>query len=171
MFYINKCIITLLFFLFVFPSISFAETEMNPEQQAFLNFEEEISDLVISSVKPLDKLDKMNGKLSEEELYNLALSVGKNFAANSDVSNQLQVPNMLSDDIKASLETVKNDLSMGFTELEGSMIYFARYIASRDSTFYDKYTQKRDNGFRYVDGGLTSLSTIGLRLNILGKGL
>lgn len=172
MFYLlNKYIISLLlcFFIFVFicPSFSLAKTEMTPEQQAFLDFEDKISNLVISSVKPLSNLDQMNGKLGEEELYNFALSVEENFAINSEILAELQVPNVLPDDIKVSLKTVKGDLLLGFRELEESMNYFAQYMASRNSIFYDRYTKKRNNGSLYIDGGLTSLSTVGLRLNVL----
>lgn len=168
MLHINKFIVILLLYFsaFAFPSLSLAKTDMKLEQQLLLDFEDKISDLVISSVKPLDNLDKMRGKLSEEELYNLALDVGKNFAVNSKALIQLQVPNALSYDIKVSLETVKNDLSIGFTELEKSMICFARYIANHDPTFYDEYVNKRNKGIRYIDGGLNSLSTVGLQLNV-----
>lgn len=168
MLHISKFFVILLFYssVFIFPSLSLAKTDMKLEQQLLLDFEDKISDLVISSVTPLDNLDKMRGKLSEEELYNLALDVGKNFAVNSKALIQLQVPKALSDDIRVSLETVKNDLSIGFTELEKSMICFARYIANHDPAFYDEYVNKRNKGIRYIDGGLNSLSKVGLQLNV-----
>jgi len=68
--------------------------------------------------------------------------------------------------VQSSLEVIKRDLSIGFTELEESMLCFAKYLAGRDQTFYDEYNQKKDTGLRYIDGGLTSLSTVSLKLNI-----
>lgn len=91
--YINKCGVVLLSCLLslIFPLTTFAKTEMNTEQQLFISFENKISDLVISSMELLDNLDKMNGKLSEEELYNLTLNVGDEFATRSTVLTHIKV--------------------------------------------------------------------------------
>ncbi|MGR5907801.1 hypothetical protein ACT7DL_15200 [Bacillus paranthracis] len=117
----------------------------------------------------LNNLNKMNGELSEEELYNLTLNVGnvgEEFATRSKILTQIKVPEKLPDDVQSSLEVVKRDLSIGFTELEESMLCFAKYLAGRDSISYNEYIQKKDTGLRYIDGGLTSLSTVSLKLNI-----
>ncbi|ONG70341.1 hypothetical protein BKK42_08925 [Bacillus cereus] len=94
----------------------------------------------------LNNLNKMNGELSEEELYNLTLNVGnvgEEFATRSKILTQIKVPEKLPDDVQSSLEVVKRDLSIGFTELEESMLCFAKYLAGRDSISYDEYIQKR----------------------------
>lgn len=150
----------------VLPLTTFANTEMNIEQRLFINFENKVSDLVITSMELLNNLDKMNGELSEEELYNLTLNVGEEFATRSKILTQMKVPKKLSDNVQSSLEVVKRDLSIGFTELEESMLCFAKYLAGRDSISYDEYIQKKDTGLRYIDGGLTSLFTVSLKLNI-----
>ncbi|ONH02725.1 hypothetical protein BKK39_02325 [Bacillus cereus] len=94
----------------------------------------------------LNNLNKMNGELSEEELYNLTLNVGnvgEEFATRSKILTQIKVPEKLPDDVQSSLEVVKRDLSIGFTELEERMLCFAKYLAGRDSISYDEYIQKR----------------------------
>lgn len=122
------------------------KTEMNTEQRLFINFENKVTDLVITSMELLNNLNKMNGELSEEELYNLTLNVGnvgEEFATRSKILTQIKVPEKLPDDVQSSLEVVKRDLSIGFTELEESMLCFAKYLAGRDSISYDEYIQKR----------------------------
>ncbi|TKI13851.1 hypothetical protein FC683_31435, partial [Bacillus cereus] len=73
MVYIKKYVVILLSCLLsvIFPLTILAKTEMNAEQRTFLSFESKISDLIITSMELLDNMEKMNGKLSEEELYNL----------------------------------------------------------------------------------------------------
>ncbi|MCU5669119.1 hypothetical protein OCB72_31520 [Bacillus cereus] len=168
MVYIKKYVVILLSCLLsvIFPLTILAKTKMNAEQRTFVNFESKISDLIISSMQLLDNLEKMNGKLSEEELYNLALNVREEFATRSKVLSQIKVPEELQNNIQSSLETVKKDLSIGLTELEESMLCFAQYLAGRDQIVYDEYIQRKNTGFRYINGGLTSLSTIALQLNI-----
>lgn len=168
MFFFNKYNVILFSCLFglISPLTTFAKTEMNTEQRLFISFENKVTDLVITSMELLNNLDKMNGELSEEELYNLTLNVGEEFATRSKILTQIKVPEKLPDDVQSSLEVVKRDLSIGFTELEESMLCFAKYLAGRDSIFYDEYIQKKDTGLRYIDGGLTSLSTVSLKLNI-----
>lgn len=168
MFFINKYSVILFSCLFVLisPLTVFAKAEVNIEQRLFINFENKVSDLVITGMELLSNLDKMNGEISEEELYNLALNVGEEFSTRSKVLNQIKVSEKLSDDVQSSLEVVKRDLSIGFTELEESMLCFAKYLAGRDQTFYDEYIQKKNTGLRYIDGGLTSLYTVSLKLDI-----
>lgn len=94
---------------------------MNTEQRLFISFENKVTDLVITSMELLNNLNKMNGELSEEELYNLTLNVGnvgEEFATRSKILTQIKVPEKLPDDVQSSLEVVKRDLSIGFTELE-----------------------------------------------------
>ncbi|MGR5963194.1 hypothetical protein ACT7DN_30675 [Bacillus paranthracis] len=58
----------------------------------------------------LNNLNKMNGELSEEELYNLTLNVGnvgEEFATRSKILTQIKVPEKLPDDVQSSLEVVK----------------------------------------------------------------
>ncbi|TKI25190.1 hypothetical protein FC683_24440, partial [Bacillus cereus] len=93
-------------------------------------------------------------KLSEEELYNLALNVREEFATRSKVLSQIKVPEELQNNIQSSLETVKKDLSIGLTELEESMLCFAKYLAGRDQIVYDEYIQRKNTGFRYINGGI-----------------
>ncbi|KXY25967.1 hypothetical protein [Bacillus sp. FSL K6-0067] len=168
MFFVNKYSVILFSCLLslISPLITFAKTEMNTEQHLFISFENKVSDLVITSMELLSNLDKMNGELSEEELYNLTLNVGEEFATRSKILTQIKVPKELPDNIQSSLEIVKRDLSIGFTELEESMLCFAKYLAGRDQTFHDEYIQRKNTGLRYIDGGLTSLSTISLKLNV-----
>ncbi|HGK1767192.1 TPA: hypothetical protein ACJ0NZ_002043, partial [Streptococcus pneumoniae] len=67
------------------------KTEMNTEQRLFISFENKVTDLVITSMELLNNLNKMNGELSEEELYNLTLNVGnvgEEFATRSKILTQ-----------------------------------------------------------------------------------
>ncbi len=66
--------------------------------------------MVITSMELLNNLNKMNGELSEEELYNLTLNVGnvgEEFATRSKILTQIKVPEKLPDDVQSSLEVVK----------------------------------------------------------------
>ncbi|HDR3902328.1 TPA: hypothetical protein QCO88_004979 [Bacillus cereus] len=168
MFFINTYGVILFSCLFslISPLTAFAKAEMNIEQRLFISFENKVSDLVITGMELLSNLDKMNGEISEEELYNLALNVGEEFSTRSKILNQIKVPEKLSDNVQSSLEVVKRDLSIGFTELEEGMLCFAKYLAGRDQTFYDEYIQKKNTGLRYIDGGLTSLYKVSLKLDI-----
>ncbi|MBK3313459.1 MULTISPECIES: hypothetical protein [Bacillales] len=93
MFFINKYSVILFSCLFVLisPLTAFAKAEMNIEQRLFINFENKVSDLVITGMELLSNLDKMNGEISEEELYNLALNVGEEFSTRSKILNQISV--------------------------------------------------------------------------------
>ncbi|WP_205317656.1 hypothetical protein [Oceanobacillus zhaokaii] len=130
-----------------------------------MDFEERIFDLIAFGTKPLSKLDKLKGKTDEETLYNIALLAKEKFADSSLTLANLKVPEALPEDIKKPLEEVKTDLSIGFKALEESMNYFAQYIVNRNPIFYDMYIEQRDRGFLYIDGGLTSLTTVRLRLD------
>ncbi|MGM7722098.1 hypothetical protein [Metabacillus sp. Hm71] len=162
--WIHKYVIILVLICFsvsVQPLILLAEIGNDSKQQAFSEFEKKIFDLIESGIKPLDKLDE---ELDEESLYNIALSAEQKLAKNSLTLSQLKVPTTLSDDIKTSLEKVKVELSIGFKALEKSMNYLAQYIVKRNSLLYDKFIEKRDKGFLYIDGALTSLTTVRLRV-------
>jgi len=153
------------FSISIHPSISLAETENNSKQQAFLDFEKEIFDLVASSMEPLSKLDKLDGKIDEEGLYNIALMAKEEFTKSSLALAKLKVPTVLPDDIKASLEKAKGELSTGFKAMEEGMDYLAQYMVNRNPVLYDKYIERRKKGFLYIDGGLTSLTTVRLRVS------
>lgn len=164
----RKYIIVLLLICFsisVHPSMSLAEIGNNSKQQAFLDFEKKIFDLMASGMEPLSKLDKLDGKLDEESLYNIVLLTKEEFSKSSLSIAKLKVPTALPDDIKSSLEKIKGEFSTGFKALEESMNYLAQYMVNLDSIMYDKYIEKRDKGCLYIDGGLTSLATVRLRLD------
>ncbi|MEH7125467.1 hypothetical protein V7122_18070 [Bacillus sp. JJ1532] len=158
--WVHKYVIILVLFcfsIFVPLLIPLAEIENDSQQQVFLNFEKEILDLIYSSIGPLNKLDRVMG---EESLYNIALSAEQKLAENSMTLAQLKVPTTLSDDIKTSLENIKDDLSIGLKALEKSMNHLAQYIVKRNPLLYDKFTEDYDKGFLYIYGVLTSLTTI-----------
>jgi hypothetical protein len=162
--WVHKYVIILVLICFsvsVHPFISLAEIGNDSKRQAFLGFEKEIFDLIESGIEPLNKLDE---GLDEESLYNIALSAEQKLAENSMTLARLKVPTTLSDDIKTSLEKIKGELSIGFKELEKSMNYLAQYIVKRNPLLYDKFINKRDKGFLYIDGALTSLTTVRLRV-------
>ena len=107
-------------------------------------------------------MNKLDEELDEESLYNIALSAEQKLAENSLTLTKLKVPTRLSDDIKISLEKIKGELSTGFKTLEKSMNHLAQYIVKRTPLLYDKFIENRDKGFLYIDGVLTSLTTIRL---------
>lgn len=148
----------------IFPAKVSAKDGGDSIQQVFLDFEEGIYTLITSSMEPLSKLKELNGKVDEESLFNMALSAKEKFADSSLTLAKLKVPTALPDDIKTSLEGVKGDLSKGFKALEEGMNYFAQYLVNRNPILYDKYIEKCDKGFLYIDGALTSLTTVRLRL-------
>jgi predicted ATP-binding protein involved in virulence len=161
---VHKYVIILVLICFsisIHAPISLAKIENDSKQQAFSNFEKEIFDLIKSSIESLNKLDE---ELDEESLYNIALSAEQKLAENSLTLAQLKVPTTLSDDIKTSLEKIKGELSIGFKVLEKSMNQLARYIVKRNPLLYDKFIKNRDKGFLYIDGVLTSLTTIRLQI-------
>ena len=145
----------------IHPLISLAKTENDSKQQAFSKFEKEIFDLIESSIESLNKLDE---ELDEESLYNIALSAEQKLAENPLALARLEVPATLPDDIKTPLEKAKGELSVGFKSLEKSMNYLAQYIVKRDPLLYDKSIENYDKGFLYIDGVLTSLTTIRLQV-------
>lgn len=155
-------IILIIFSIGDAPRISLATMENDPKQQAFLTFEKQIFDMITSSMKPIHKLDS---EIDEKSLYNIVLTTKDTFAENSLSLAKIKVPPTFPDDIKASLEKVKEELIKGFRALEESMNFYAQYIANRNPNLYDKYIEKRDIGFLYIDGGLTSLTTVRLQLN------
>ena len=153
------------FSIFVHPLTFLAKVGNDSKQTAFLDFEKEVLDLIASSMEPLGKLDKLDGKVNEESLYNIALMAKEEFTRNSLILAKLKVPTILPDDIKGSLEKVKSELSIGFKAMEESMDYLAQYMVNRNPVLYDKYIERHKRGFLYIDGGLTSLTTVRLRLD------
>ncbi|MBU5215087.1 hypothetical protein [Heyndrickxia oleronia] len=103
--------------------------------------------------------------MEEENLYNITLLAEQKLAEGSLILAKLKIPPSLPDEIKTSLENVKVELLIGFRELEKSMNYLAKYIMYRNPFLYDKFIEKRDMGFLYIDGGLKSLTTVRLRLH------
>ena len=155
-----KILLLVCFSISVSPSLSLAKIG-NDSKHAFSDFEKELFDLIDSGIEPLSGLDE---KLDEESLYKIALLAEKKLAENSLALSKVKIPAALPADIRLSLEIVKEDLSTGFKALEESMDYFAQYLMNRNPLLYDKYIEKRDKGFLYIDGGLTSLTTVRLRL-------
>jgi hypothetical protein len=113
-------------------------------------------------VEPLNKLDD---ELDGESLYNIVLSAEQSLAKSSLALSELKVPIGLPDDTRTLSERAKGEVSIGFKALGESMNYYAQYIANRSPLLYDKYIKKRDRGFLYVDGGLTTLATARLQLD------
>jgi hypothetical protein len=105
------------------------------KQQEFLSFEEKINNLVSSTVKQLemlDKLDKLNQQMDKQKLYRIVLLTKKVFAESSDHFAKLEIPIILPENIKTSLKVIKVDFSYGFKSLEESMNYYAQYIDTED---------------------------------------
>lgn len=73
------------------------------------------------------------------------------------------MPSNLPKDIRQSLKDVKEYLSIGFYNLEKSMDNLAQYILNQTPILYDRYLEKRDRGFSYIDGGLITLTTAKLK--------
>jgi hypothetical protein len=152
------------FSIFVSPPIFLAEVGNDLEQQAFSDFEKGVFNLVTSSMEPLNRLNKLGNKIDEGDLYNIALMAKDRLAKNSLALVKLKIPIVLPDGVKTSLEEVKCELSIGFRAMEESMDYLAQYAVTLNPVLYDKYVEKYDKGFIYIDGGLTSLATARLRL-------
>ena len=155
-----KILLLVCFSISVYPSLSLAKIG-NDSKPTFSDFEKRLFDLIDSGIEPLSRLDE---KLDEESLYNIALLAEQKLAENSLALSKVKIPAELPADIKLSLEIVKEDLSTGFKALEESINYFAQYLMNRNHLLYDKHIEKRDKGFLYIDGGLTSLTTVRLRL-------
>ncbi|MGE8203680.1 hypothetical protein ACQKP0_03885 [Heyndrickxia sp. NPDC080065] len=155
-------LVFLIFSTFIYPSISTAENRDNIQQQAFSNFEKKIFEMIDSSMEPLNKLDK---ELDEESLRKIVLSAKQKFSENHRSFLKIKVPDVLSADIKASLEQIKDEFSTGFLVLQESMDYFAQYMENHSHLLLKKFMEKRNRGFLYIDGGLTSLATVRLRLD------
>ncbi|MBS4176756.1 hypothetical protein [Lederbergia citrea] len=147
------------FFIFICPPNFLAK---DSKQEAFLKFEKQIYYLIDSSMEPLNQLSEDQ---DGESLYHAALATKQKFADNSLVFTKLRVPSALPNDIKTSLEHTKEEILTGFKALEESMDYFAQYIVNREPILYERFIEKRDKGFLYIDGGLTSLATVRLQLD------
>ncbi|MDQ0174228.1 hypothetical protein [Bacillus chungangensis] len=159
---INKVIVIALliyFSILVYPTTSFAVAE----KRAFEIFEEGIFDLITFSLEPLNKLDTLNEKIDDEGLYYIALAAKERFNGTLLFLTNLKVPSNVPKDIRKSLEDVKEYLSIGFYNLEESMDYLAQYILNQTPILYDRYLEKRDRGFSYIDGGLITLATARLK--------
>ncbi|QQZ09968.1 hypothetical protein [Heyndrickxia vini] len=150
------------------PAVSFAQKEEDPRLQGYLQFEKNIFEIIATSVQPLSTF---NEEINEEELYTMITSAKNKFIEGSEQLAELNIPSTLPDDIKLSLNNVKKELSIGFKILNESLFYFSEYIRTRDPNLHRKYITKRNQGFLYIDGGLTSLATVRLRLNAPKKAI
>lgn len=158
-----KIIMLLICSYALFPTpISLAESGDDSKRQLFLVFKSGIFDIIESGLEPLNKLDE---DLDEESLYSIALSSEQSLAKSSLALSELGVPIALPHDIKILLERAKGEISIGFKALGESMNFFAQYIVYRSPLLYDKSIEKRDKGFLYIDGGLTTLATARLQLD------
>ncbi|RST58668.1 hypothetical protein D5F11_016710 [Siminovitchia terrae] len=136
-------IISFLFYFYIsIPTqISAEEIGDKTERQAFSDFEEKIFNLIRSSMEPLRELENIYGKTDKVNLYNIALSAEERFNKSSLIITELEVPIVLSSDIRASLENIKRDLSVGFKALGESMDYFSQHNVNRSSELYDIYIE------------------------------
>lgn len=154
---------------FVSPHASLAKTEYDSKQQAFLNFEDKINNLVSSTVKQLemlDKLDKLNQQMDKQKVYRIVVLTKKVFAESSDHFTKLEIPSILPENIKTSLKVIKVDFTYGFKSLEESMNYYTQYMDTEDPRLYWKSVLKREKGITYINGGFTSLTTVRMQLGI-----
>src|SRR6476661_6139892 len=117
-----KILLLVCFSISVYPSLSLAKIG-NDSKPTFSDFEKRLFDLIDSGIEPLSRLDE---KLDEESLYNIALLAEQKLAENSLALSKVKIPAELPADIKLSLEIVKEDLSTGFKALEESINYFAQ---------------------------------------------
>ncbi|MBS4208600.1 hypothetical protein [Bacillus sp. FJAT-50079] len=156
-----KAILLISCFIHLFPSASHAQSNEDMQRQAFLNFEKDIHTLVASSMERFDKSDL---PLNEEYIYMYFLTARDEYVQSALNLQRIAVPTTLPNHIKRSLEKVKSELIIGLHSLEESMDVVTLYMITDNPLLYDLYKKKRENGFLYLDGGLTSLATVKLRL-------
>ncbi|SDN16312.1 hypothetical protein SAMN05518871_103476 [Psychrobacillus sp. OK028] len=156
----TTCLICFLSFLYT--PIYSAESVDSSKQGLFPDYKKKVLDIIDFGIEPLEKLD---GVQNEEDLYNIVLSAEQNLAKSHLDLSELKVPIELPNDTRVLLGRSKEDLSTGLKALEEGMNYYAQYIVKRSPEQYDKYVKKRDKGIRYINGGLTTLTSAELQLD------